>query len=307
MDMNVWTAETVVTAVTQGNPNLEVVVSNYFKAFIERLAYFQINLQSVSTAEELNQKVLEGIAQLEIQRKEVLSVIEMFALSNHPCLETCLPAFFRNLITFYEEYGINLYSGTSADVLRNDHYRFFNQYLFISVASVLLENQCFEALRLIVQDKYKVFNQSYGLARDMNFIRFRAYNYTLNQFMNTGSPQRISVTADYIDSFSGPVTFEKLIRADILLYYLSLWNHTNDVLDAYWFPELSVYNRSKDILPYMVSKTYFEKAKVLFGVDTVEQYRQLLVSTPDTLERNGLYRVPMLPVGLMNDTVGSEA
>ena len=49
--MNVWTAETVVTAVTQGNPNLEVVVSNYFKAFIERLAYFQVNLQSVSTAE----------------------------------------------------------------------------------------------------------------------------------------------------------------------------------------------------------------------------------------------------------------
>lgn len=307
MDLNVWTAETVVTAVTQGNPNLEIVVSNYFKAFIERLAYFEIGLQSVSTAEELNQKVLEGITQLETQRREFLSVVEMFALSNHPCLKTCLPTFFKNLIAFYEEHGINLYSGTSAEVLRNDHYRFFNQFLFISVTSVLLENRCFDALRCIVQDKYKVFNHSYSIMRDMNFIRFRAYNYTLNQFMNTGTPQRISVTADYIANFAGPVTFEKLIRADILLYYLSLWNHTEDILDAYWFPELSVYNRNKDILPYMVSKAYFDKAKVLFGVSTVEEYKQLLSSTLDKLDRNGLYRVPMLSVGLLYDTVGVAA
>ena len=307
MEMNVWTAETVVAAVTQGNPNLEIVVSNYFKAFVERLGCFQINLQSVSTAEELNQKVLEGITLLEAQRKEFVAVVEMFALSNHPCLKTSLPVFFRNLITFYEEHGINLYPGSSADELRNDHYRFFNQFLFISVISILLENQCFESLRLIVQDKYKVFNQPYGIMRDMNFIRFRAYNYTLNQFMNTASPPRVSVTADYIANFAGPIAFEKLIRTDILLYYISLWNHTDDILDAYWFPELSVYNRSKDILPYMVSKTYFEKAKVLFGVKTTEAYKQLIASTPDKFERNGLYRVPMLAVGLLHDTVGSRA
>ena len=256
MDMNVWTAETVVTAVTQGNPNLEIVVANYFRAFVERLGHYEIGLQSVSTTEELNQKVLEGILQLEIQRKEFLSVVEMFALSNHPCLKSNLPVFFRNLMAYYEEHGINLYTGTSADVLRNDHYRFFNQFLFVAVTSVLLENQCFETLRLMVQDKYRVFNQSYGIIRDVNFIRFRAYNYTLNQFVNTSSPKRVSVTADYIANFAGPVAFEKLVRADILLYYLSLWNNTGDILDAYWLPELSVYNRSKDILPYMASNTY---------------------------------------------------
>ena len=304
MSVNVWTSEAVVNAVVQGNPNLDVVVGNYFNAFIVRLASYEIHLESVSSIEELGQKVLEGIGQLEILRKEILSVVEMFALSNHSCLETNLPSFFNNLIVFYEEHGINLYSGDSADALRNDHYRFFNQFLFISVTSVLIENQCFGTLKTILHDKYKVYSQSYRVFRVINFIRFRAYNYMLNQFMNTS--RRISVVADYIKLYSAPAEFERLIRADILLYYISLWCHTNDILDTYWWPELSVYNQNKDILPYMASKKYFEKAKVLFGVNTVDEYKRLIVSTPDILERNGQYRVPMLPIGLERDIVGSE-
>lgn len=121
--------------------------------------------------------------------------------------------------------------------------------------------------------------------------------------MNTA--QRVSVVADYIKQYSAPAEFEKLIRADILLYYISLWHHTDDVLDAYWWPELSVYNQNQDILPYMVSKKYFEKAKVLFGVNTIDEYKRLLTTTPDVLERNGLFRVPKLPIGLEHDIVGS--
>lgn len=303
MDVNVWTSEAVVNAVMQGNPNLDVVLSNYFKAFTLRLAGYDIPLESITSIEELNQKVLDGIVQLETLRKEFLSVVEMFTLSNHSSIKDTLPFFFKNLIIFYEEHGINLYSGTSADVLRNDHYRFFNQFLYISVTSLLLENQCFETLKAILHDKYKVYNHSYRVMREVNFIRYRSYNYTLNQYMNTN--QRISVVADYIKQYSSPSEFEKLIRADILLYYISLWHHTDEVLDAYWWPELSVYNQDKVILPYMSSKAYFEKAKLLFGVNTVDEYKRLISSTPDILERNGLYRVPLLPIGLERDDVAS--
>ena len=290
MNVNVWTSEAVVNAVMQGNPNLEVVMSNYFKAFILRLGDYEIRLESITSIVELNQKVLEGISQLEALRKEFLSVVEMFALSNHAILEKTLPAFFKNLIGFYVERDINLYSGESADMLN-------------SVTSILLENQCFGTLKAILHDKYNVFYPSYRITREINFIRYRAYNYTLNQFMNTA--QRISVVADYIKQYSAPADFEKLIRADILLYYISLWHHTDDNLDAYWWPELSVYNQNQDILPYMASKKYFEKAKTLFGVNTIEEYKRLLTTTPDILERNGLFRVPMLPVGLEHDVVGS--
>ena len=240
MNTNTWSAETVVNAVTQGSPNLEIVLSNYFKAFIVRLGDHDINLQEVNSSDLLTQKILDGIVKLEVMRKEVVSVMEIFATSNSPMLKQYLPVFFENLLCFYERKSINLYSGTGADVLRNDHYRFFNQFLFISITSLLLENKNFETLRAILHAKYKIFDTSYRTLRDANFIRFRSYNYTLNQYMNTGSPKRISVTADYIRNYSPALEFDNLVRADILLYYISLWHHVDNIFDSAWFPELSV-------------------------------------------------------------------
>ena len=301
-----WTSDAVVNAVLNDSSNLEIVLSNYFKAFIERLGEYDINLQGVNTTELLTKKVLDGIEKLEVMRKEFISVVEIFAPSNNPILSRYLPVFFEDLLVSYEERGVNLYTGTSADVLRNDHYRFFNQHLFISLTSLLLENRCFETLSVLLHAKYKVYDKLYGKLRDVNFIRFRAYNYTLNQFLNKTTPKRVSVTADYIRNFSSSTDFDKFVRADILLYYMSLWNHVDSIFDSAWFPELSVFNRDIQILPHMVSKKYFEKAKVLFDVNTVADYKKLLETTTDKLDRQGLYRVPQLQAGLLYDTVGSE-
>lgn len=306
MDTNIWKAETISDAILKNNANLEMVFANYLKAFIVRLREYDINLQGINSIEILQQKVVEGIEQLELMRNEFLSVIEMFSMSRHPLLQHYLPDFFEQLLNFYEEQGVNLYTSTSADSLKNDHFRFFNQHLFISLAAMLVENRCFDALQAILHAKFKVYNNTYGRVRDINFIRLCSYNYTLNQFLNTGSPKRISITADYILKFSPPVDFGKLVKADILLYYISLWYHTGDIIAPYWMPELSVYNRDRDILPKMVSKSYFEKAKGVFGVGSIEEYKKLLDKTPDIFERNGIYHVPLLKVGLMYDTVGTD-
>ena len=47
MNANTWTADAVEKAVIQGNPNLEIVLGNYFKAFIVRLGEYDIGLQGV--------------------------------------------------------------------------------------------------------------------------------------------------------------------------------------------------------------------------------------------------------------------
>ncbi len=305
MDKNVWTAEAVQNAVLQDSKNLEIVFSNYLKSFIGQLTVYDISLQGISSIDQLHKKVVDGIELLEPKRKEILSVVEMFAVSKHLFLKKYLPSFFEKLLNFYEEQGVNLYTGTSADVLRNDHYRYFNQSLFISLTALLLENHCFEALADILHTKYLVFYKSYGMVRDVNFMRFREYNYTLNEFLNTGSSKRLSVTADNIYKYAGGASFGKLVKADILLYYMSLWNSSSEMLDPYWYPELSVYNRERYILPNLVSRKYFDEAKVLFGVENVEQFKKLLDQTKDPLERGGIYRVPQLRDGLMYSSVGS--
>lgn len=306
MNVNVWTADAVSNAILNGNSNLEMVFGNYLKAFIARLGQYDIRLEDTSSVDQLNQKVLEGITQLEELRRELISVIEMFATSNHSALARFLPDFFQKLFDFYEEMGIYLYASTTPDALKNDHYRFFNQFLFISLTALLINNQCFGALAAVLHAKFKVYNRTYQSIQDVNFVRLRGYNYMLNQYLNTGTQKRVSVTADYIRGFSTPDDFDKMIKADILLYYMSLWYHTKDnIFDTSWIPELSVYNRDVMVLPLLVSKSYFEKAKVLFEVKTVEEFKKLLDDTNDSLDCMGVYRIPKLNDGLVYNKVGS--
>ena len=153
---------------------------------------------------------------------------------------------------------------------------------------------------------FNIYDTNYEIVRQANFIRFRSYNYTLNEHINTFSPKRVSVTADYVLKYSNKEDANSLIKADILLYYISLKYHTEELLDSEWYPELSVFNRTREILPFMVSKSYFDQAKVLFGVKTIEEYKQFLMNVSDSADRAGIFRIPNIKVGLMYDTVGSK-
>ncbi len=110
MDNNKWTAEAVSDAILKNNSHLDIVFSNYLRTFIERLEDYDINLQEIINVDQLYRKIQDGI---------------------------------EKLLNFYEEQGINLYTGTNIDLIRNDHYRFFNQFLLISLAAMLVENNCF--------------------------------------------------------------------------------------------------------------------------------------------------------------------
>ena len=59
------------------------------------------------------------------------------------------------------------------------------------------------------------------------------------------------------------------------------------------------------VLPLLVSKSYFEKAKSLFEVITVDEFKKLLDGTNDSLDRMGVYRIPRLNDGLVYNKVGS--
>ena len=92
----------------------------------------------------------------------------------------------------------------------------------------------------------------------ITYVEFQKYNYTLDRFSNL-----IRESATLLKSKMDGKLFEKMVEADILLYYLSLvYTKTEEVYDM-WYPELSIYNFCFTILPKLVSNHYFEKAKIL--------------------------------------------
>lgn len=301
----IWTYESIINAINNG-VNIEIVVSNYFKAFLSRLFEHKISIQSIHTADELNDKVIDGIGKLNVLRDEFIAVVDLFDSDDNTLTRINLVDFFGKLFQRYEDEGITLFSGTRVEILSFDHFRFFNQSLFISLTALLIENKCFRTLAEIIHKKYPVYYRSYRIANNVNFIRLREYNYTLNQNMNTTSPQRISLTADYILQGKNSNEIEKLVSADILLYYLSLEYRSDEPLDQFWYPELSVFNRNIEIMPLLISKNYFEQVKVLFGVQTVIDYKTFLDNTVDSLPRDNMFYIPYIKDGLLYNKVASK-
>ena len=218
-------------------------------------------------------------------------------LKNNSHLDIVFSNYLRTFIERLEDYDINLQEIINVDQL----------YRKIQDGIEKLEpmrKEFLSVVEIFAPSKHP-FLKIYLPVFLEKFIRFREYNYTLNEFLNISQPKRLSVTADYMYKYTG-TGFERLVKADILLYYISIWNPTNKILDPFWYPELNVYNRDKSILPNLVSKKYFDAAKVLFGVDTVKQFKDLLDNTDDSMQHKGLYRVPQLKDGLMYNTVAIE-
>ena len=140
----------------------------------------------------------------------------------------------------------------------------------------------------------------------LNYAEFQKYNYTLDRFKkNLTNSNLISEAATFLKSKMDGKLFEEMVEADILLYYLSLvYVKTEEVYDM-WYPELSIYNSSFTILPKLASSRYFEKAKILFGVDDKESFITLVKGLKDNLQRDGYHHIPSVQQGLGLDKICS--
>ena len=177
--------------------------------------------------------------------------------------------------------------------IQSDYYRYTGVMGVIPVDSswYLWQESLLQIQLLATLSKYK---QSY------NYVEFQKYNYTLDRFSNL-----IRESATLLKSKMDGKLFEEMVEADILLYYLSLvYTKTEEVYDM-WYPELSIYNFCFTILPKLVSNRYFEKAKILFGVDGKESFITLDKGLKDNLQRDGYHHIPSVQQGLGLDKICS--
>lgn len=143
----------------------------------------------------------------------------------------------------------------------------------------------------------------YGLTSVYSFLDLRTYNQTLNEYKKQRDNLNYYNVEGFIIKQTTGANFENLVKADIILYYLSLiYQHKSS---DYWFPTLGVYNKSMDIMPMLISKRYFEKVKILFKVNTPEEFKSLIsgITEPDLRRYEQGIRIPTITNGLMIDRV----
>ncbi|WP_185148775.1 toll/interleukin-1 receptor domain-containing protein [Empedobacter brevis] len=290
------------------NKNSSLLIKDYLQSFIDSLLLFKLDGQK----DDFNQNNFIENIELSIKQMQPLNTdfIEflntIFKYSNEN-FEEYFVDFFENLLQFYENNEIRLDSGNTINEVVNDNFRYFNYELFLIFVNISLKHEKFNLINKIFKTSFIVTRNYNKKAEAVNFIEFRHYNYTLNEFKNRNiNPKRVSVVADFIKKYSSIIKFDDLILTDILCYYMSLIYPSNRTYGDFWFPELSCYNSyNTEIFPRIISKRYFEKVKSLFNVKDIQEY---IILIKEKMERDniqrGYFRIPRIEIGLNIENVG---
>lgn len=297
--------KSIKNAIMSANQNTNLLIKDYLDLFLSSLVNYKIDYRTLNGVNFID-VVEQNINEMLPLKNDFLDFIQIVAGTQF-LTDELLSDFFEKMLQTYAENEISLYEGDTLDCLCFDNYRYFNHDLFLSVVTILIAKEQFSIVYELVSHHFCIIEERrMNYPQEVSFMRFRKYNYTLNRYKNERyNLQRVSVAADMIKRNSTKVRFEDMVKADILLYYLSLIYPSKDTIEKYWYPEISCYNRQFAVLPKLASLRYFNKAKVLFGVDTIEHFKSIISSIKEPDFRDGYHSIPPVMKGLSFDEVGT--
>lgn len=298
---------TIKNALLNEKKNTILYIQDYLDTYLEALPNFSIDEKDIDQS-NFDEKILRKIEDMKVLRDDFISFLEVY-LSNSVVVDhERLHSFFEKLLNFSVNKVEYDYPTNSIGYLKADNYKFFYYELFLTFTAVMLEKERFEELAFILQNPFIIDKKRSGEIITATFSEFRLYVSSLNEYRNKKLQlNRVSVTADIIKQrATEKYNFEILIEADVLLYYISLlYPNEFSFYRGYWFPETSCYRFNKlRVLSKTISERYFNKVKVLFGVQTKGE---LVTKVAEIIEKGQErnidfhYRIPSIREGLRID------
>lgn len=292
-------------ALLNNSRNTLSLINDYLKSFLDSLLQYKIDYQSLSDTNFID--IIEQKINEMIPLKDDFIDFLFTIIDTEYCTSDLLISFFEKILSFYEEHEINLDTANYLAAMANDNYRYFNQDLFTSLATILFTSEKYNIFSDIVKGSFLVASSYHGRETIVySFSRFRQYNYTLDEYKNNRqSLNKISIVGEEIKKHSGRIKFSDMVQVDLLLYYLSLMQQ--DKHDYGWYPSLNCYNQKNEVLPQLMSRRHFAKLKVLFGVNSEIELKNMIDNVKH--ERHSRYEmyIPDIKMGLCYDKICSYA
>ncbi|MED1951009.1 SEFIR domain-containing protein [Brevibacillus centrosporus] len=259
-------------AIIRNPKRVKSLTNQFVENLVESLEQFRI--EGLSSVEGLDDLIYEYIDKMIPLRNDYVQFLE--ALSDNETIETdTIVSLFENL------YKYTYFSGSGRYYeAQYSHFKFFIQELFIYTTMILLEKKQYSKLSELLTSEFYITDK-YQESRRIGFVNFRFYLGIFDEVRNRNlGLNKLSLTAHYLVQRSNLRRYpmEKLVAADLMLYYLSIILSKH--FDYTWFPCTYVYGEHKqiDLLSRLRSRRYFENIKVLFEVDTAEQIKEKIIS-----------------------------
>lgn len=290
------------TAVFQEKRNAILLVQDYFDSVIESLNLFKIQGEYTEhDAWEVN--LLQNIEQMRPLREDVVTFITYYQRHQLDMDMECIHLFFEKLLNFIENIrNEENYLANVSKEIKADNFYFFGHELFLYVCTAMIKCERFKELHYLLNNDFVVTDHYYTRTNALSFTRFRRHLVSLDEHRNKRlKMNRKSITADLLKQRSGTLfSFDDLKEADALLYYLSIMKQGATAY-MWWWPVTSAYDIwNLNFMKRGISNRFFNKVKALFGVDTIEEMREKVISSMPLDQQFSRfdYSLPMLAEGL---------
>lgn len=240
----------------------------------EELGKFSI----AGEADPLDDAVLERIELFLPYRNEAVQLFLSLALYRDvPELRTVLHRFFERLIPFLDPpRDRRSYPETAAD-----NFRFIVHELLLYAIAALVRHERFEsAAHLLSSDYYLAGHAERGRDSMVPFSVFRRYMESLQVRNRRLSLRRLSLRADLLaERCKGTgIEFREVMQADFILFLRDQIDRRDDL--GSWWPETLLYAHQHagafEVFARSQSSRYFDRAKILLGIESRDQLRPLL-------------------------------
>ena len=269
------------------NPQQALSLANDFlNEFI--LALKEFHLEKDDLTDPYDEVIYNQLHEMQKLRDDYISFVDSWSTNNSLFDVDKIISFFEAICKYRD------YQGNESFVeAQLEHYRFFIMELFLYTIMILLKNNSYENVSILINNKYFVELRYSSYDTPCSFKIFQCGELNSLAYRNRRLNARlVSFTTDMLinrATYNGINYQRHIIETDLLLYYIShLMTH-----DMYkcWFPMTYIYAGNYgymfkvDILKRLISKRHFAKIKILFGVNTIDELKTLFNSFDEELNK----------------------
>lgn len=273
----------------QHRPNeINPIMEEFCEEYYEYLQTFTIEFSSndINTITEELYKNLEEYQQLKNDFEEFIDILSKKG-------KYC-DADYRILVEFL----INIHSLTFNRRNRKsqntyDFYKFafILRELFLYMIAYGLKNKNYKLIADLLHSPYYLTDENNQLKGTQHFVEFDIQGdintYIDNYYKRIENTNYISPLGQLlVNRLPNSLNSEYLIDADLLCCYVSFLNK-EEYNNEFWFPYTYVYKGRRwdsfEMFRRLTSKRYFEDVKEIFNVETIEEFKNKVIATHDSL------------------------
>lgn len=249
-------------------------LDEFIDSVIDEIKEFRVPLEKFDGETANDDVIFESIDEMYELRDDYIEFFRIISGFQDDTYITKIQYLFEKLYeVIFEQKKLSKYD------YEEDSIKFIVQMMFVSSIAILFSRRSFASIERFLATPYHTKRRGNSVV--ISYSDFRFYIKSLDDIRNKRlNARRVSIVADkmYVSLEKFGEDFRtNYLESELVLHYISVLRR-NELQRNLWFPTTYIYANeyNNSILDRMISKQYSEEIKLLFGVATIKELKDLI-------------------------------